>query len=318
MNGDCKPQKPVCEAMMCIECLANGDCAGKPQKPICEAKMCRECRTDSECPADPGICMTDGHCATTGEVIFVQFRSSGCTSADGSSANPFCSPNEAVARLMRMKNVIMIRGPVADRMTLNTTDVFPVIIGRNDASVPATAAVAIQVLSDTVLIRDLTVTGGTAVISKGIVVSGLATVLTLSNVRVSLGTGLGIQADLGATLTMRRCTVQNNVGMVGIGGGGILIDGASFDIRNTTVAGNGPGDDMGALWGGLRLKNLTARRTLEFLTVNNNNQVGVSCTGNVDASGVAVSGSAGGVEISFNCGFSSCGAATPPTCGVQP
>jgi hypothetical protein len=119
---------------------------------------------------------------------------------------------------------------------------------------------------------------------------------------------------------MRACTIQNNVGVSGVGGGGIFVDAANFDIRNTTVMGNGPGDDMGASWGGLRLKNLTAvtRKTLELLTVMNNNQLGVSCAGSVDASGVSVSGSAGGVEISPSCGFGSCGPAVPPTCGAQP
>ena len=42
--------------------------------------------------------------------------------------------------------------------------------------------------------------------------------------------------------------------------GGILVDAANFDITNTTVTGNGPGDDAGAAWGGLRLKNLNLSR----------------------------------------------------------
>ena len=50
-------------------------------------------------PVDPGVCMTDGHCATSGEVIFVEFNSSGCPAPDGSSAKPYCAPNDAVAVL---------------------------------------------------------------------------------------------------------------------------------------------------------------------------------------------------------------------------
>jgi len=186
-----------------------------------------------------------------------------------------------------------------------------VIVGKNGASIPATAATAVQVVSDTVLIRDLMVTGGTAATSKGIAVSGGTASLTLSNVQVTLGTGLGVQADTGALLTMDRCTVSGN------NKGGILVDTANFDIKNSTVNGNGPGDDAGAAWGGMRLKNLltTVKKSLELVTLMNNNQVGVSCSGGVDAMKVSVTGSAGGIEISGSCGFQSCGAPSA-TCGA--
>ena len=86
----------------------------------------------------------------------------------------------------------------------------------------------------------MTVTGGTAATSKGIIVSGATTALTLSNVQVSLGTGLGIQADTGAQLTMDRCTVNGN------SVGGVLINGASYSIQNSVSAGNGYGIKFGA------------------------------------------------------------------------
>jgi hypothetical protein len=230
----------VCDidANRCIECLADSDCLAKSRtKPLCQSQTCRACRSDNECPS-PNICMTDGHCATSDEVIFVEFSSSGCPDANGSTDKPYCAPSDALARLVSGKNVIVIRGPTADRLTLNTTGVMPVVIGRRGggnapASIPATAATAIQVLSDTVLIRDLEVTGGTATTSKGIVVSGAQTSLTLSNTRVTLVTGLGIQADGGAQLTMDRCTVTKN------SAGGLLINGAGYDIQNGIFAENG-------------------------------------------------------------------------------
>lgn len=306
----------VCEedAGVCVQCLIDGDCARTPKMPICDAHACRACKTDTECP-EPTICMADGHCATTGEVVFVEFNANGCPGATGASTNPFCTPNEGVAHLTSLQNVLVIRGATADRMTLNTADVAPVVVGKSGASIPATAATAIQVSSDVVLIRDLFVTGGIAAGSKGIAASGSSTKLTLSNVQVNLTTdGLAIQADTGAQLTMDRCSVMNNKR------GGILVDGANFDIKNTTIVGNGPGDDAGAAWGGLRLKNLipTGPRSLGFLSVTSNNQVGVSCAGSVDATSVLVSGSSGGVEISPSCNFTSCGAAVTATCGAQP
>lgn len=306
----------VCEedAGICVQCLKNSDCAGNSKTPICEARLCRACKADSECP-DPMICLADGHCATAGEVVYVEFNANGCPGANGTAGSAFCTPNEGVARLTAAQNVLAIRGATADRMTLNTGSIAPVIIGKAGASIPATAATAIQVSSDVVLIRDLLVTGGIAAGSKGVAVAGASTKLTLSNVQVNLTTdGLGIQADTGAQLTMDHCSVTNNKR------GGILVDGASFDIKNTTITGNGPGDDAGASWGGLRLKNLpaTGKKSLGFLTVMSNNQVGVSCMASVDATSVLVSGSSGGVDISPSCNFTSCGTAVTATCGAQP
>jgi hypothetical protein len=303
--GVCEP-----DAGVCVECLQDKDCSQDPKTPICDAHLCRACKTDTECP-DPAICMTDGHCATSGEVMFVEFNSNGCPGATGSSTNPYCAPNDAVAHVATGKNVIIIRGPIADRLTINTTGSSPAIVGKNGASIPATAATAIQVLSDTVLIRDLTVTGGTAATSKGIIVSGATTMLTLSNLQVSLGTGLGIQADSGAELTMEHCNVAGN------NKGGILIDAASFDLKNVTVTANGPGDDIGTTWGGIRIKNPPAAgpKTLQLVTVQNNNNTGISCTEGVSGTGVLASGNGGGVDITTStCGFSSCGTSSP-TCG---
>src|SRR5262249_43534019 len=152
------------------------------------------------------------------EVIFVDYSATPCPGA-GTSASPLCSLPSAMAALFVGRNVIVIRGPADDKLTLNTMSVSPVIIGRKNAaganaSVPAGAGTAILVSSDQVLIRDLAIAGGTASTSKGIVVSGpvsgAMTTLTLSNVTVSLGMGLGIQADTNAQLTMDRCVVTGN------------------------------------------------------------------------------------------------------------
>lgn len=301
---------------ICVECLEDSHCVGKSMTPICEARICRACKADSECP-DPAICMTDGHCATS-EVIFVEFRSTGCGTADGSSGNPYCAPNDAVAQLASDRNVIVIRGSIPTQMAIATSGIAPVIVGKPGAgnAAPRIAApaptVGIQISSDDVLIRDLAVGGGTDTTSRGIVATG-SSKLTLRDVQVNLGMGLGIQADGASQLTMDRCTVTNN------SRGGILVDNAMFEIGNTTVSNNGPGDDMGASWGGLRIRTSVAisPKVLQLITVQNNNQVGVSCSSNVSGTGVLVSGSLGGVDISPSCGFSSCGVTATSTCGAQ-
>jgi hypothetical protein len=314
------------EAGMCVECLQDNDCASKSKTPICEGRMCRACKTDAECKSEPNICMTDGHCATNGEVIYVEFNPSGCSAADGTTTKPFCTPNEGVASLdsTTMKTVIVIRGATNNQMNLATTGVKPVIVGKKnsagtDASILAGAATGIVVASDDVLIRDLLVNAGTTSASKGIVVTGSSTSLTLSNVRVNLGMGLGIQAGTGTQFKMTGCTVENNLGMNGMGGGGILLDGGNFTIDNTTVSNNGPGDDSGTTWGGLRIKNvpLTGPKILHLVTVKDNKNTGISCTGGVNGMGVLASGNGGGVEITIGtCGFSSC-ATAGMDCGSQ-
>ena len=152
--------------------------------------------------------------------------------------------------------------------------------------------------------------GGGSGSSKGIVASGPSTKLKLVSVKASLGIGLGIQADSGADLVMDRCIVHNN------SGGGILIDRASFDIRNTTVTSNGPGTLGAITWGGMLISSQPrGLNELQILTVQNNKAIGISCSVAVSNMGVLASLNLTG-DINRRVGFSSCGAATV-TCGAQ-
>jgi hypothetical protein len=190
--------------------------------------------------------MTDGHCATGDEVIFVESVASGCPNPDGTSGKPYCMLSDAVPKLRADRNIIVIRGALSDRLTLGTTGFSPVVIGRRSssneaASIPAVNMTAITVTSDNVLIRDLLVNAGTSTASKGIVVSGSSTALKLFNVQVSLTTdGLGVQASAGAQLTMDRCIVTNNPV------GGLLINGAGYDIQNSIFGSNAYGVQFSA------------------------------------------------------------------------
>jgi hypothetical protein len=228
----------VCEPNSgdCVECLPTEATACTGVTPICVGTTCAPCANDTDC-AGPGICMTDGHCASDGEVIYVEFKSAGCPGQDGSAASPFCTIAMAVNMLDATKRVVLIRGAADDKLILNTTVSSPVIVGRSngsaEASVPAGAGTAITVSAGDVLIRDLTVTGGTGSGAKGIVVSGVSTKVSVKGVKISLGTGLGVQADSGVDLSMDRCYVLNNTV------GGLLINGATYSIENSVFAGNG-------------------------------------------------------------------------------
>jgi len=124
------------------------------------------------------------------EVIFVQFNAAGCPGADGSLAMPYCAPGDAVNVLTSIRHVIVIIGNTNGQMSLSTTGISPVVIGRKNGagtggSIPAGAATAISVSSDTVLVRDLTVSAGTTG-SMGIHVSNTGTKVSLLRVTAML------------------------------------------------------------------------------------------------------------------------------------
>jgi hypothetical protein len=224
----------------CVGCLTNADCSSSKTTPICNLmkNSCAACATDLECKdIGPGICMQDGHCAAASEVMFVD-ESVTCPGL-GSSTSPYCSLPTTVPKLAAGTNVIVILGGTNEQLTLATTSVAPVVIGRKNSagdigSIPANAGTAISIASDTVLIRDLTVDLGSGASSKGVLVSGASTNLTLRRVTVALGLkGLGVDAESGASLSIDQCYVENN------SIGGILVNGATAIIQNSVIAANG-------------------------------------------------------------------------------
>jgi hypothetical protein len=122
----------------------------------------------------------------------------------------------------------------------------------------------------------------------------------------------------GGIIRLDHVTVSNNTA------GGILLDGAGFDIKDTTVDNNGS-NIYDQPFGGIRIQNAptspTTLKSLTLSTANTNQQVGVSCASGTSslltASGILVSGNTGGDITSVACGFTSCGTAST-TCGAQP
>jgi hypothetical protein len=118
--------------------------------------------------------------------------------------------------------------------------------------------------------------------------------------------------DPGATLILDSVTVTGN------SGGGILLDGAAFNITNTAVTNNGPGDLMGTTWGGVRVQGSSSAgpRNLNLVTIQNNGGPGISCTAAVQGMGVLATGNSA-VDISPTCVITSCGTASA-ACGATP
>ena len=135
--------------------------------------------------------------------------------------------------------------------------------------------------------------------------------------KISPSASVGIKAAPGAsdelTLRLDRVTVDS------CQGGGILIDGAAFDIRNTTVTRSGPADDMGTGWGGLRIKNLlaTGPKQVASSTIRMNDGGGVSCASAIDGAAdvLVVDNTNTPFQVTPTCSFQPCTAAGP-TCGA--
>jgi hypothetical protein len=282
------------EAGRCVECNLDPDCT-TPTSPICAANVCRACKTDTECP-DPKICLADGRCAKSTEVVFVEANASGCPGADGTATMPFCAVADGVARLAMGRNILVIRGQV-EPLTLSTSAIDPIVVGKPTAAGEAaeiltSAGMGIAITAGNVVIRDLRVSGGGSM-SKGISVTGSSTAVTLSSVTVATA-GLGVQADMGTQLTIDRCTITGNKQ------GGILLGTLQFDITNSIIAMNGPGTDnmLGVTWGGVHITVTggTVPAATRFLnnTVVGNKPVGFACSSNVPVTGSIVFGNASG------------------------
>jgi hypothetical protein len=290
--------RPFCgPSGACVECVSatSADCTANPAKPICDpsSNTCVGCATDDQCVAKgvgPGLCMShqDGRCASDSEVIYVENKG-GCASSvltpmAGSSGTPFCGPQIALDGLTPSRRVLVISGPVAG-LQWNAAGANPIsLIGRASAAI----------------------VGG---LQSGISFSG-AGELFARDIVVRRSDAAGIAAQNGAVLRLEHVTVDSN------GGGGILVDGAAFDIRNTTITANGPGQSGATAWGGMLATNVLASgpANLELVTIRNNNPVGLACSGPVSGTGVLATDNTS-INIATSCALTAC---TPagPTCGA--
>ncbi len=295
---------PVClSGGTCAECATSDDCKSAT-KPICDttANACALCNGDVQCSAKaggPGVCMfqLDGHCATDAETVYVGKSAAGTCSDSGPSAGsaqtPYCTAQQGVdTALSAGQSVVVIMGQVQNFSVDAQADSLT-IVGRAALVKPEDNTDGIGIISGEIYLRGLTVAGNPSGVTR-----------------------IGIHAS-GATvfLHMDGCTVRDNPG------GGILLAGAAFDIRNTLVTGNGPGQTSdGVIWSGIRVDSLPAAgpTSLNLLTIQNNPPVGLTCSGPIQGQGVLASGNTP-LDISASCGpdLVSCATASP-TCGAQP
>jgi hypothetical protein len=288
--------KPACgPAGACVECNESPDCT-QPAKSICVSNKCEPCTTDTQCAArngpNPGVCLTHrgGFCLTDDATIYVQ-NSATCSSVPtaGTAAMPFCKPQDALAKVTNAFKNIVIRGPAAVAgLTWSNPMVDQLnIIGQQSATIAGGPESGIQVLA-----------GGN---------------LFVRGLKISPSAEVGIVAENGSTLTLEHVDVENNLK------GGILLDGAAFDIRDTRVANNGPGQVGPTTWGGIFVKSAPPSSMpgrLVRVSLEQNKASGLTCSAPIEGMGVFAAGNAA-VDIATTCAITAC---TPagPTCGVQP
>jgi hypothetical protein len=281
---------PVCGSQgACVECNASSDCLDAA-RPICGANKCGRCSVDAECAAklgpNPGVCMAhqDGRCARDDETLYVQ-NLSGCGPTGGTSAvTPLCSPRD-LPTVLGARRLIVVRGPVAG-LVFTAAGALPVsIVGQNEA----------------------VFAGGP---DPGIRLSGAADVY-IRGVTIRNSENVGAIVEGGVTLRLERVAITGNQR------GGLLLDGAAFDIKNTNVTGNGAGQLGLASWGGILVNAPPAAgpARLDRVSIKDNRAPGMTCSGAIQGNGVLASGNAA-VDIASTCGVTSCPIAGP-MCGAQ-
>jgi hypothetical protein len=228
----------------------------------------------------------DGHCATPAETLYVQ-NSGGCSDTDanaGTIGEPLCSMQPVTALLTPARNLVVVRGTVtAGTWTFTGQGSASLsIVGQQSAYFTATTAPAVSVQGGSVYMR-------------GVKLTALAS--------------LGISAK-GGTLALDTVTVDSCTG------GGILVDGTAFDIRNTAITRNGPSSDLS--WGGMRVASLAASgsKNLHLVTIQMNNAPGLSCAAGaaIQGDGVLASSNMTG-DVTSSCGVAAC-TVMSSTCGA--
>jgi hypothetical protein len=279
----------------CVMCLMNSDCTAEggatTTKPICELTMtnagtpvntCRKCTADTEC-GGPGVCMLDGHCATDAETIYV--KNDGMTtcndsppdgSADaGTKAHPFCSMAPILGYVSTNRDLVLVDGSTAMVITVGTW-IYADQASPNSLTIVGQQSPTIGTLSSNPLFN----------MSSGTV--------RIRGVTFSPSPSIGINAT-GGSLFLDGVTVDS------CKGGGIVLNGATFDIENTTVTNNGSSGTIG----GVNISSAGAGSLLNLVTITNNKPAGITCGGGVNATGVYVMSNTGSQIVGL-CGFNSC------------
>ncbi len=224
----------------------------------------------------------DGRCAADAETIYVKLA--GCSgTGGGTAATPYCDAQQAFSALAADRRVIVVRGSV-DKFSWAGSGAQVTVVGQANGQIAGGATPAVTLTGGDLYMRDLT---------------------------FSLSAAAAIVAQSSSTLRLHHSKVMNSPG------GGILIDGANFDLDDVLVSGNGQVFDGPTGWSGIYVKALPSSgpAALGFVTAINNGHSQIVCQTPLATAPTTVYADGTTKPDVVNCGFSSCTPAAVGTCG---
>lgn len=233
----CSAPTAICDEpnLTCVQCTAEESAGCTGATPLCIANRCAACTMHAQC-GESEVCLEAGACAASDDVAYLD--------SDRGSDTADCkrdTPCKTVAKgLATGRDIIKFTGTFDESVTLDS--IKRVFVAAPGAKLTRTAIGSLLELrgSAELEISDLEISG-------------------------ALGANSGISLALGNTalLTLRRAKILNNAG------GGISINGGSFDIVNTLVVDNGGSSSS---FGGIKIDSIVSAglRRLDFSTITGN------------------------------------------------
>lgn len=279
-SDECPDATPICEDLVCVECLpgAAGDelCAGRGGgTDHCVAGGCHECEISDDCPAtaphcdaasltcgpcradlecDSGVCDEGaGACLEDAALLFVAPDGMDMMT-DCTRAEPCKTVRAALDRVESGRATIVVAaGDTVYTESIDfEADAYPVdrvtIVGQvgqlpSLAPVVDRPALDVRKAGAALVLERLELRDGNR---SGVVCRDAAN-LTLVEVIVRGHEDLGVDAADGCTLAVHRSRVTGNHG-----GGLSIADSPNLSLQNTIVTANG--DGTGSLTGGLSIQ----------------------------------------------------------------
>ena len=325
-----QPNAPLCVAGTCVACgqAGSGTCAqANATTPFCAATgACVGCLAHSDCPTASPICGPSSECTACNAA---NAPADGCGKRDpgktvcakvGGTAGQCVGCVEDVSCVQRSapicdKTTNACRRCGLDSECITKEGADPGVCMSHDDGRCATAAETVKtqngdlqaaISSATAGGKKLVVVaadsdravfsgpGKLAIVGKGLVAKpaiggGTKPALTVSGGELFLRDLLitnstpGLTATNAALLRMKSCDVTGNTG-------GMLLDGASFEIESSEISDNKIGTFGTSKWGGILVNNPGTPKRLSQVKILNNKQTGVVCSAPVTLDRVTATG----------------------------
>jgi len=297
----------------CVACESDGQCADRTGTPFCEAGQCVGCKGHADCSEEAPLCVG----ATCIRCTAPEAMAVACS--DRNANTPACRADgqcvqcteEAAAACVLSTPVCgadnSCRGCTGDS---ECTGKGPEVCMDHDDGRCATEAETVEVQNADLQSAIDEVTNNS---SKNVVTfEGITGSATFNGPGTLVLVGKGDKATtfikdftmvaplppalrfVGGTVYARGFTVTESKG-------GILIDGAGFDLRDLDVSGNSVGTFGAALFGGILINDPGTPARLRELQIRLNSQTGLLCASAIDIDDSVLAADNFGGDIDVRC-----------------